>query len=140
MSNETILSEAREIEFVSLGDDRGELVAFEELKDVPFNIARVYCILRTEKGVKRGFHAHKQLEQVAVVLSGSCVFDIETVSGWSSYTLDSPYKGLYLGGLVWREMRDFSDDCVLMVIASDVYREADYLRDYDDFKRSVKKL
>ena len=128
-------SEVRELVFPSLGDERGELIALEQNKHVPFDIARVYYIIRTEQGVKRGFHAHRELEQVAVAVSGSCVFDVETCEGKSSYTLDSSYKGLYLGGLVWREMRDFSPDCVLMVLASALYDENDYIRSYEQFDR-----
>jgi dTDP-4-dehydrorhamnose 3,5-epimerase-like enzyme len=137
MSSGKMLSEVRELEFPSLGDERGELIALEQNQHVPFDIKRVYYIIRTEQGVKRGFHAHIALEQVAVAVTGSCVFDVETFEGKSSYTLDSAYKGLYLGGLVWREMRDFTEDCVLMVLASDVYTEDDYLRDYAKFKDAL---
>ncbi|KZZ52454.1 dTDP-6-deoxy-3,4-keto-hexulose isomerase [Oleiphilus sp. HI0118] len=127
-------SDVKELLFSSLGDSRGELIALEQFKEIPFEIKRIYYIFQTAENVKRGFHAHQSLKQVAIALSGSCVFDVETESGSSSHLLDSPSKGLYMGGLVWREMRDFSHDCVLLVIASECYDEADYIRSYDAFK------
>lgn len=127
-------SDVKELLFSSFGDLRGELIALEQLKEIPFEIKRIYYIFKTAQNVKRGFHAHKRLKQVAISLSGSCIFDVETENGRASHLLDSPSKGLYLGGLVWREMRDFSHDCVLLVVASECYDEADYIRSYDAFQ------
>ena len=127
------LSEVRLLRFDSLGDERGQLIALEEFKNVPFDIKRVYYMFDTAPSAKRGFHAHIALEQVAVCLSGSCVIDTESTSQKESFLLDSADKGLYLGGLVWREIRDFSPGCVLAVLASESYREDDYIRNYDDF-------
>ena len=112
MRSGEVLSEVRELEFPSLGDERGELIALEQNRQIPFEIERVYYIIRTEQGVKRGFHAHKQLEQVAVAVAGSCTFDIETISGKSSFTLDSSYQGLYMGGAgLARDARLFERLC-----------------------------
>jgi len=121
------------IDFPSLGDDRGGLVALEAHRQVPFDIKRVYYIYGTQAGVSRGFHAHRALRQVAVCLTGRCrmVLDngIETEEVW----LDSPERGLLIEHMVWREMHDFSPDCVLLVLADEHYDEADYIRSYETF-------
>ena len=125
------------IEFPPLGDDRGSLVALEGNKTVPFDIKRVYYIFGTEPGVVRGFHAHKALKQVAVCVTGNCriLLDngLEKVDVW----LDSPVRGIVIEEMVWREMHDFSPDCVILVLASEHYDEGDYIRDYDEFKKCV---
>lgn len=119
--------------FESHGDDRGQLVALEEYKDIPFDIKRVYYIYRTEEGVRRGFHAHKNLEQILVCVHGSCKILLD--NGWEKETvlLDNPCEGLYIANDIWREMYDFSPDAVLLVLASELYDEADYIRNYDAF-------
>lgn len=126
------------VNFPPLGDDRGSLVALEGNKTVPFDIKRVYYIFGTQAGVSRGFHAHRNLKQVAVCVTGKCRMTLdngmERVETW----LDSPTKGLLINDLVWREMHDFSDDCVLLVLASGHYDEADYIRNYDEFIETVK--
>lgn len=123
------------IDFPPLGDERGSLVALEAFKTVPFDIKRVYYLFGTSNGVSRGFHAHKQLEQVAVCVTGKCRMLLDDGQERSSVWLDSPVKGLRIGSLMWREMHDFSADCVLLVLASEHYDESDYIRDYDEFLR-----
>lgn len=120
------------------GDDRGSLVVVEGNKDIPFEIKRVYYIFDTKMDVRRGFHAHKELEQIAVCVAGSCKFHLDDGKDQREVTLNSPSKGLYVGKRVWREMYDFSPDCVLMVLASEHYFESDYIREYEDFKEFVK--
>lgn len=121
------------IDFPQLGDDRGSLVALEANKTIPFDIKRVYYIFATETGVARGFHAHKALKQVAVCVTGTCRMLLDNGCNKEEVLLDSPTKGLMIEGLVWREMHDFSSDCVLLVLASELYDECDYIRNYDDF-------
>lgn len=121
------------IDFPPLGDDRGSLVALEAEKTVPFAIKRVYYIFGTQKGVSRGFHAHKDLKQVAVCVTGKCRMVLDNGYSREETWLDSPTKGLVIDELVWREMHDFSEDCVLLVLASEYYDESDYIRDYNDF-------
>ena len=123
------------IDFPPLGDDRGSLVALEGDKTVPFDIKRVYYIFDTKQGVSRGFHAHKNLEQVAICVRGSCRMVLDDGSNRVDAILDSPIKGIYIGNLVWREMHEFSEDCVLLVLASEHYDESDYIRDYQDFEQ-----
>ena len=126
------------VNFPPLGDDRGSLVALEGNNTVPFDIKRVYYIFGTQTGVSRGFHAHKKLKQVAVCVTGKCRMIIDNGKERVETWLDSPTKGLLINDLVWREMHDFSDDCVLLVLASEHYDEADYIRNYDKFIETVK--
>lgn len=125
------------IEFPPLGDDRGSLVAIEAHKTVPFDVKRVYYIFGTGSGVSRGFHAHRSLQQVAVCVTGKCRMVLDDGAQRDEVWLDSPTKGLLIGNLLWREMHDFSSDCVLLVLASEHYNEIDYIRTYEDFKRSL---
>jgi dTDP-4-dehydrorhamnose 3,5-epimerase-like enzyme len=126
------------INFRSIGDDRGQLVAIEQDAQIPFAIKRVYYIFATGENVRRGFHAHKRLQQVAVCVSGFCTFELFDGVHTQTQKLDSPTQGLYVGHQVWREMYDFSPDCVLMVLASEKYDETDYVRDRGDFISFVK--
>jgi RimJ/RimL family protein N-acetyltransferase/dTDP-4-dehydrorhamnose 3,5-epimerase-like enzyme len=121
------------INFPSLGDERGSLVALEGAKTVPFEIKRVYYIFGTQPGVARGFHAHRNLRQVAVCVTGKCRMVLDDGDKREEAWLDSPTKGLVIGDMVWREMHDFSSDCVLLVLASEHYDETDYIRSYEDF-------
>lgn len=127
-----------EIFFPVRGDDRGSLIALECLKEVPFDIKRVYYIFDTKTGVSRGFHAHINLKQLLVCVKGNCKVKVESKTGVQWFLLESPLKGLLIDGLVWREMHEFSEDCVLMVLASDHYDESDYIRDYKQFLNMVK--
>lgn len=125
------------IDFPALGDERGSLVALEAEKSVPFVIKRVYYIFGTKTGVSRGFHAHKKLQQVAICITGSCRIILDDGQQRSEAILNSPNKGLVIGDLIWREMHDFSKDCVLLVLASEHYDESDYIRDYNDFMEAL---
>lgn len=123
--------------FPPLGDDRGSLVALEAERNVPFEIKRVYYIFGTQQGVARGFHAHRNLKQVAVCVTGKCRMVLDDGKTREEVWLDSPTQGLVINDLVWREMYDFTDDCVLLVLASEYYDETDYIRDYDEFAKVV---
>lgn len=115
------------------GDERGQLVALEELKDIPFCVKRVYYMYDTVEGVVRGKHAHKTLEQILVCIHGSCKILLDDGQEKKIVPLEKPYEGLYVANNMWREMYDFSEDAVLIVLASDYYNEEDYIRDYDEF-------
>lgn len=128
------------IEFIPLqmhGDERGSLVALEETKNVPFDIKRVYYMFNTQEGIRRGFHAHKELIQLAIPVKGSCKFLMDDGREKVNITLDNPASGLLIEPMVWHEMYDYSDDCVLLVLASDYYDEADYIRNYEAFIKQV---
>ena len=124
--------------FQQHGDNRGQLVALEEFKDIPFEIKRVYYMYDTEEGVRRGFHAHKSLEQILICIHGSCKILLDNGSEKKEISLEKPYEGLYVANNIWREMYDFSPDAVLLVLASDIYSELDYIRNYDEFLDFVK--
>lgn len=119
------------------GDERGHLVSFEEKRDIPFEVKRVYYMFDTKPGFVRGKHAHKNLEQLLVCVHGSVKILLDDGKEREEVLLDNPYEGLYLAHNVWREMYDFSDGAVLMVFASEYYDEDDYIRDYDEFLKFV---
>ena len=126
------------IKFQPHGDDRGQLVALEVNKEIPFKIKRVYYIYDTKDGVRRGFHAHKNLEQILICVHGSCKIHLDNGFETEEVTLDSPTDGLYVANNMWREMYDFSPDAVLLVLASELYDESDYIRNYEDFLKFIK--
>ena len=110
-------------------------MALEEKKEIPFPIKRIYYIYDTERGVARGFHAHKTLEQILICIHGSCKILLDNGTEKEIIPMYKPYEGLYIGHDIWREMFEFSPDAVLVVLASQVYDECDYIRDYDEFLR-----
>ena len=118
-------------------DERGSLVAVEAGIDVPFAIERVYYLYGAGARAERGFHAHHNLQQLAVSVSGSCTFLLDDGAYHEHVRLERPDVGLFIGSMVWREMRDFSADCVLLVLASRHYEEGDYIRDHGEFVRHV---
>ena len=120
--------------FQQHGDERGMLVALEERKDIPFEIKRVYYLYDTKENVRRGLHAHKSLEQILICIHGSCKILLDNGIEKKIVSLEKPYEGLYIANDIWREMYDFSSDAVLMVLASDFYKEEDYIRNYEEFK------
>ena len=126
------------IDLPSLGDQRGGLVAIESNQSIPFEIKRLYYIFNTTNQ-SRGFHAHIDLKQVAVCVKGSCRFILDNGHVREEVILSSPTQGLYIEALTWREMHDFSEDCVLLVLASEHYDENDYIRDYQDFLKEAHK-
>ncbi|WP_019692973.1 sugar 3,4-ketoisomerase [Pseudomonas fluorescens] len=122
----------------TLGDERGHLIALEGDKNIPFEIKRVYYLTDTQPGVPRGFHAHKELVQVAVCVSGRCLMKMDDGLRTEEIWLDAPDKAIVIDKMIWHEMHDFSSDCVLLVLASDFYDEQDYIRDYSIFSELTK--
>lgn len=125
------------IDLKALGDDRGQLSVLEAQKNIPFSIKRVYYLTGMKSDVPRGFHAHKKLEQVAVCVVGKCRMLLDNGKIKEDVWLDSPSKAIRIEPMVWHEMHDFSDGCVLLVLASELYDEADYIRSYEDFIRVI---
>lgn len=121
------------------GDDRGQLISLEEYTDIPFRIKRVYFMYDTIKDVVRGKHAHRNLQQILVCIHGSCKIRLDNGREKKVVALEKPYEGLYVSNDMWREMFDFSPDAVLLVFASEIYDENDYIRDYDEFLEYVNK-
>lgn len=130
-----------EIERIQLqqhGDSRGMLIALEQERNVPFEIRRVYYLFATTAGVHRGQHAHRHLNQLAVTVRGSVTFLLDDGTGPVEVVMNDPSQGLLLSNMVWRELYDFSDDCVLMVLADQFYDPADYITDYAVFLREIR--
>lgn len=126
------------IQFQCHGDERGQLIALENEKEIPFTVKRVYYMYDTLPGVRRGFHAHKTLKQILICTSGSCKIHLDSGKETAEVILNKPYEGLFIESNLWREMYDFSKDAVLMVLASELYDESDYIRNYDEFLKYVK--
>ena len=132
LNNIVYCAEYSELEFKKIGDSLGSLIAIEN-GGIPFEIKRVYYIFNTGSDVIRGKHAHKNLEQILVCVSGSCTVTCNDGTAKASFELNNPSKGLRIKGLIWREMFNFSADCVLLCLASNIYDESDYIRNYDEF-------
>ena len=122
----------------TIGDERGKLISLESHKNLPFAIKRVYYMFDTSPDSPRGFHAHKELEQIVIAIDGACEFVLDDGKGKESLWLNRPDVGLYIGKNMWREMRNFSYGCKLMILASDYYDESEYIRDYDEFLRMIR--
>lgn len=125
------------IDFPVIGDERGNLIALEGMKNIPFEIKRVYYLFGMQSNIPRGFHAHKATVQCAVCVKGSCDILMDNGTEKQIVTLGSPVKGLLIDVMQWHEMGNFSQDCVLMVLASENYDESDYIRDYSEFLECV---
>ena len=128
------------IHFPSIGDKNGSLVSLESFKNVPFEIKRVYYIFGTKNGISRGFHAHRNIKQIVISIAGSCRFVLNDGINQEEIILDTPNKGLMIENLIWREMHDFSPNCILLVLASEYYEEKDYIRKYDEFLKIIGRL
>lgn len=117
------------------GDHRGGLVALEYNKNenVPFPVKRVYHLFDTMAGMRHGMHAHRNLQQLVIAIRGSRTFLLDDGHERQEQRLDDPSQGLLVRPGMWREMYDFSPDCILLVLADQLYDESDYIRDYDTF-------
>ncbi|WP_010676903.1 sugar 3,4-ketoisomerase [Bacillus timonensis] len=121
------------LNFKEINDDRGSLASLEAFKNIPFEIKRVYYIYNTKANTSRGFHAHKDLKQVLICLNGSCDVVLDNRRRQITFHLNRPSQGLYVDKMIWHEMHNFTNDCILMVLASEHYDEQDYIRDYEEF-------
>lgn len=125
------------LNFNAKSDNRGSLIALENLKEIPFEIKRIYYIYDTKPEFPRGAHAHKNLEQVLIMMSGSCDIILNDGKNCEKICLNRPDMGLYIGKNMWREMKNFSYGAKLLVLASDFYNEKEYIRDYEEFLRNI---
>lgn len=125
------------IDLPNLGDERGGLVVAEASKNIPFKVNRIYYIFDAKPEIPRGFHAHKELQQVAFCIRGKCRMLMDNGIDKQEVWLDQANKGLMIPPFVWHEMHDFSEDCILLVLASEHYDESDYIRNYEDFLIAV---
>jgi len=114
-------------------DRMGNLSVVQNGETVPFDVKRVYYLYDVPGGESRGAHAHRELSQLIIAVSGSFRVTLDDGIVKRSFILNRPYLGLYVKPGIWRDLDDFSSGAVCMVLASEVYQEADYIRDYDDF-------
>jgi len=134
-----MISGVEAISFSVHGDNRGKLIAVEGCNDVDFDIQRIYYIYDTLSGIVRGKHAHIDLKQVMICVCGSCKVLVDNGAEHEIVKLDSPDRGIYIHDLIWREMMEFSTDCVLLVLVNRPYDAGDYIYDYDAFKDIAQK-
>jgi len=120
------------------GDERGSLIALESHKNIPFEIKRVYYIYGTRTDIIRGRHAHRNLQQVMICINGSFELRLDDGKNTGQIVLDTPEIGVYIGNMVWREMLNFSSDCVILVLTDKYYNEKDYIRNYHEFLNEVR--
>lgn len=127
----------RLIDFPIVHEPRGNLSFIEGNRHIPFEIRRVYYLYDVPGGATRGGHAHRELEQVIIAVSGS--FDVVLDDGRerAKFSLNRSYHGLYVPRMIWRELENFSSGAVSLVLASDIYREEEYIRDFDEFRHLV---
>lgn len=121
------------IEFKDLGDERGKLVVIEGNKNIPFDIKRVFYIYGSDSTVVRGQHANRESEFVLINVAGKSKVRITDGKEENIVILDRPMMGVYIPKMVWKDMYDFSEDSVLLVLASTHYDGTEYIRDYDEY-------
>jgi dTDP-4-dehydrorhamnose 3,5-epimerase-like enzyme len=133
------IEDCKIIELPKIHDPRGNLTFIENGEHIPFDIQRVYYLYDVPGGSERGGHAHRDLQQLIIAMSGS--FDVVLDDGFRKerFHLNRSHYGLYIGTMVWRELDNFSSGSVSMVLASNKYSEDDYVRDYQEFVNHVKK-
>ena len=127
-------------EFKVLGDHRGQLVALETNRQIPFDVKRVFYIYGTQEGVPRGNHSHYKTKQFLVSVAGSCKVTLDNGKTKETFDLNQPNLGLFQDALIWGTMHDFSSDCVLMVLADEYYDASDYITDYNKFLKEIKNV
>ena len=130
--------EIKKIKFPTYTNETGTLSFFESERHIPFDIRRVYYIYDVQGNSRRGFHAHRNLKQVLFCIHGSCKLLLDNGTEQVDVLLDDPAEGLLIENPIWREMYDFSPGAVLLVMASEYYDEADYIRNYDEFLAFIK--
>lgn len=130
----------RVIEFPKIHDPRGNLTFIEGCNHIPFDIRRVYYLYDVPGGAERGGHAHKRLQQVIIAMAGS--FDVVVQDGKNKkcFHLNRSFFGLYLGPMTWRELGNFTSGAVCAVLASEVYDEHDYFRDWDAYLAKLREV
>lgn len=135
----SLVEQYKLIEFADLGDERGNLVVIEgEGKDLPFDIKRVFYIYGSDSTVIRGQHANRETEFLLVNVSGNSKVRVDNGEESAVIELNRPRMGLYLSSMLWKDMYDFSEDSVLLVLASRHYDEKEYIRDYDTYLQVLK--
>lgn len=132
------MNKVKMLEFPQHGDERGKLVIVEGGIDIPFEIKRAFYIYGSDKDVVRGQHANRRTEFVLINVAGKSKVKVKDGEGNEAiYCLNRPHTGIYLPTMVWKDMYDFSEDSVLLVLASEHYDANEYIRNYDDFVKEI---
>lgn len=133
-----VLNSVQMLEFSEKGDDRGHLVIVEGAQDIPFEIKRIFYIYGSDPDVVRGQHANRESEFVLINVAGKSKVKVRDGKGNEAvYSLNRPHTGIYLPKMIWKDMYDFSEDSVLLCVASTHYDAKEYIRNYDEFLRIV---
>ena len=135
-----MLSNCKIIELPQIADPRGNLTFVENSNHIPFDISRVYYLYDVPGGSERGGHAHKALNQLIIAMSGSFDVVLDDGSGEKRFHLNRSYYGLYVCPMIWRRLDNFSSGSVCMVLASNLFDEDDYYRDYDEYVAALTAL
>lgn len=114
-------------------DPRGNLTVAEQLKNIPFEVKRVYWVYDVPSGECRGGHAHKQCREFIVAVNGSFTVTLNDGREQETFLLNHPYQGLLVETGIWRTLDDFSSGAVCLVLASELFEEEDYIREYDEY-------
>ena len=134
------MNKVKMLEFPQHGDERGHLVVVEGKRDIPFEIKRMFYIFGSDKDVVRGQHANRKTEFVLINVAGKSKIKVKDGEGNEAiYCLNRPHTGVYLPTMVWKDMYDFSEDSVLLVLASEHYDDSEYIREYSDFVDEIAK-
>lgn len=133
------MNQVRMLEFAEYGDNRGHLVIIEGEIDIPFSIKRAFYIYGSKTDVIRGQHANKKTQFVLINVAGKSKVRVRDGEGNEAiYCLNRPHTGIYLPTMVWKDMYEFSENSVLLVLASEHYDPTEYIRDYDEFVKAIK--
>lgn len=135
------VEKVRMLKFPEHGDDRGRLVIVEGMQDIPFEIKRVFYIYGSDKDVIRGQHANKKTEFVLINVAGTSKVKVKDGEGNEAiFCLNRPHTGIYIPTMVWKDMYDFSEDSVLLVLASEHYDAEEYIRNYDEYVKEIAEI
>lgn len=132
------ITDVRMLNFQEMGDKRGHLIVVEGMQDIPFDIKRIFYIYGSDSDVVRGQHANRETEFVLINVSGRSKVRVTDGKEEFIYNLDYPHTGIYLPNMIWKDMYDFSEDSVLLVLASEHYDSQEYIRNYEDFIKELK--
>ena len=125
------------LEFSEMGDERGNLVVIEGNQDVPFDIKRVFYMYGTDATMVRGSHANRKSEFVLINVSGQTKIKIDDGFSTAVVELNKPRMGVYIPAMLWKDMFDFSEDAVLLVLSNEHYDDSEYIRDYTEYKKII---
>ncbi len=128
---------AVKIEFPQLGDERGHLVVVEGLKEIPFEIKRIFYIYGSDQDVVRGCHANRKSEFVLINVCGTSKVKMRYKDSEEVFVLDKPHTGVYIPKMVWKDMYDFSENSILLCLSSEAYDASEYIRDFDTYLKEI---